>query len=79
MFRAIVGSSVLFLMMSVINYEPLVVFHWDIPTTIRESGRQSIRIQSNGRQRIRCFIPQAIFYSLMLQKMATTIARNMSS
>jgi len=39
----------------------------------------SIHIQINGRQHIRCFIPQAVFYSLMLLKMGIIIARNMSS
>jgi hypothetical protein len=34
---------------------------------------------ANGRQHIRCFIPQAVFYSLMLLKMGINIARNMSS
>jgi len=34
---------------------------------------------NNGRLHIRCFIPQAIFYSLMLLKMGITIVRNTSS
>jgi len=32
-------------------------------------------IQANGRQHIRCFIPQAVSYSLMLLKMGITIAK----
>jgi hypothetical protein len=38
----------------------------------------SIHIQANGRQHIRYFIPQAVFYNPMLLKMGITIALNMS-
>jgi hypothetical protein len=33
---------------------------------------------AKGRQHIRYFITQAVFYSLMLLKMGITVARNMS-
>jgi hypothetical protein len=36
-------------------------------------------LSANGTQHIRCFIAQALFYSLMLLKMGITIARTMSS
>jgi hypothetical protein len=38
-----------------------------------------VDVEANGRQHIRCFILQAVFYSLMLLKMGITIAQNMSN